>query len=676
MPIAIQDPRDELRNRAREMATADPYALPMDEKETAEREEAAQAYFGENEKHYVDYCQACVKESNDASDDIRKAQDECWRAYNELEPKSYQNKEFWQSRIVVPKPFQTVQFGAASVKKAFSPNYLSISKSLDKLTGSFWQKVLDDLFSVDKGKFVSRFGDANIMGFAVGQTMEIIPRWLPGRGLHFSLVEPWKIHRDPDAMSREPQSGMYWIHEEWLDYHVLLDGQKRGRYFDVARAKNVSDSGGIDDPLMTKEAIAERRKMVVSRSPYRAMILTREFWGMVLDPKGNILLPSATFTVAGGRVIQLPTAVTTRRRWPGTSFSPLPNLLRFGGRGLLEGVVRLWDAINEIMCLHMDALKWVTSPSKEINVDALLDPEDVDDTPGKRWLTRDTANGQQVLREHERRGRTNEILANQQYLDQNFQRGAFVTDAVQGLPGYRKDMTFREASMNLDQAMGVFGLMGESLEEGAVDITDLSIDVIFNNIGYADLKEIFSEEELKLYGIQANPNASRGVVGVPEFSGRCHISGMQSLMRDAEALKTLREVVIPMAESPRFGKYIKPYGVIKAIESRVNLTDEGIFVGDEESKIVDLQERLAAAREGDALEKLARLKEVLGITDIIERLQKIDAEDIRQAAEEIRLMSGQIGMEKTDDGTGNGGGPANVAPQSDTAPGSYPVQAG
>jgi hypothetical protein len=564
--------------------------------------------------------------------------------------------------MVVPKPFQTVQFGAAAVKKAFSPNYLSISKAKNQKVGTFWQDLLDELFSIDHGKFVQRFGDASIMGFAVGQSMEVIPRWLPGIGLRFDLVEPWKIHRDPDAMSRDSQSGIYWIHEEWLDYFVLKKGEKDGRYFDVARAKNVTVEPSGDDPFLTKEAIAQRKGMIYERTRYRNLILTREFWGMVLDPAGNMLLPAATFTVAGGRVIQLPRAVESRRRWPGTSFSPLPNLLRFGGRGLLNGVLSLWDAINEIANLHLDLLKWVVNPPKEINVDGLVDPEDVDDAPGKKWLVRDTLNGQQVVRVQEQRSRTNDVLANLQYFDQNYQRGAFVTDAVQGLPGYRKDMTFREAAMNLDQAMGVFGLMGEALEEGAVDVVDLTVDVIFNNIGYADLAKIFDRQKLQEMGIEPNTSAARGISGLPGMDGKVHISGMQSLMRDAETLKTIREIVIPLANQPRFAPYVKPYRTIKALESRTNLTDEGIFASDDEAKIIELSERLAASEQAAAAKKLAQLQEVLGITELIEKLQKIDAEDIRQSAEEINQIAAQIQITEAQHGPGPQGGPAQPAP--------------
>lgn len=640
MVIRRNNPQDEIKDRGREINTADPRrgTGAMDPKELAEREAAAEAYAGESEKHFVDYCNACVAESIKSQDSIRKMQAACWDVYNEIEPDSYAAKEIWQSKVVIPKPFQTVQFAAAAVKKAFSPTFLSISGSKDDRADDFWQRVMRYQFGPNGAKFVQRFGDATVMAYAVGMSMEVIPRWVPGAGLQFTLTEPWKIHRDPDALSREPKSGVYWIHEEWLDYFVLQQGEKDGRYFDVARAKNLGDGSQSQDAFLSKEAIAQRKQMVWQRNKYRTLINTREVWGMVLSPKGEVLLPSGRYTVAGGRVIQKPKAVDSIQRWPGTGFTALPNLLRFGGRGLLEGVLSLWEALNEIQNLHMDSLKWTVNPPKEINVEGLVDPTDTEDTPGKQWLVRDTMNGQQVVRVVERRSRTNEVLANQQFLDQNYQRGTMVTDAVQGLPGYRKDMTFRESAMNLDQAMGVFGLMGEALEEGAVHISDDAIATVRQHIGYKDLLKIFSKEELAGYEIRPNDQVPSGVTGVPEYDGQCHVSGMQSLMRDNETMQAIRELVVPLSEQRRYAPYIKPYSVIRAIEVRAKLTDEDLFVSEEQAGVIEMQQRLAAAKENETAEALAQLQEMLGLTELSRKLKEIDSEDIRQAAEEIRMM--------------------------------------
>jgi hypothetical protein len=457
--------------------------------------------------------------------------------------------------------------------------------------------------------------------------MEMIPRWVPGRGLEFVLIEPWKIHRDPDSLSRDCQSGMFWIHQEWLDWYVLKQSEASGRYTGVDRVK-MEDYTEPENDLLTKESIFSRKDMQWNRSTYRRMILTSEFWGTILDKKGNLLLPNATFTVAGNRIIQLPRSIVYRQiRWPGMAFSPLPDLLKFGGRGLLEGIMSVWEAMCNLMCLHQDNLQWLVNPMTEINVDALQFPEDAETWPGKEYLVKDTIAGQQAVRTVDRRSVTNDVLANMQFFDQNFQRGSFVTDAVQGLPGYRKDMTYREAAMNLDQAMGVYSLMGENIEQGAIESIVAAAELVYRHAGYNDYLTMFSAADLAKMGIQPDPDAENGVSGVPPLDGSFHVSGIQALMRENETIVNLKDTVIPLANTARFAPYIRPYAILKSLETRVNLKDEKVFVSEAEAEQIEAGEYQAMARQQQAQEQQQDIAEA---SAMLEMANKMDAQSPAQ----------------------------------------------
>ena len=556
-----------------------------DEQETAEREEAARAYAGESERHFVDYVHDCEKQSQDANRDIRQVQMECWNCYKEKAPLSYARKEGWQSRIIVSKPYPAVQYGASAIKKAFSPDFLTVRDERNEMVAEFWRTVLQYQTNELHANLPQKFTDASTMALAVGQGMEVIPTYVKGRGLRYDLVEPWKILRDPDAPPRDPQGGLYWIHQEWLDFYILKEGEKSGKYFDVARARDVA-AVNSDDPFMTEEAIRRRKDQIWSNSNFRTKIRVSEFWGGVLSPKGELLLPKATFTVAGGRVIELPKTVPYKRlRWPGVSWSPMPDLLTHGGRGLIEGVISIWESMCNLLCLHEDALKWVVNPPSEVNVNGLVDPTDVDDWPGKKYLVRNTPNGQQVIRTIDRRDTTNSILANMQYHDMNFQRGSMITDAVQGLPGYRKDITAKEAAQNLEQSMGVFGLMGSNMESGCIELLTASQDVIEAFADPSDFQDILDPDVL-LYATQQG--------GFPELTGSYSVSGVSGLMKDQEILKTITTIIAPMANDPAYQPYIEPYRVLKAIERRTNLKDEGVIV-DEDTAAMKKQLLVQAA---------------------------------------------------------------------------------
>lgn len=587
----------------------------IDKQELADREEAAQAYAGENEQHFTDYYMDCVKQSVKASEEIRKVQADCYAAYQENEPVYYSKKEAWQSRAIIPKPFETVQYGASAVRKAFTPRFLSIENVKNAVIGEFWKKVMEHQLNEQHAKFVVRFTDAVTMALAIGISMEMIPRWIPGIGLEYVLIEPWKIHRDPDAASRDCQSGMYWIHQEWLDYYILKAGEEKGKYEDVARAKDTS-SEDPNNHFMTKEAIAARKEMLWTRSNFRTMILTSEFWGTVLSPTGELLLDRATYTVAGGRVIEKPRAVTyTRLRWPGIAFSPVPDLLKLGGRGLLKGVLTIWEAMNNIMCLHIDNLQWIVNPPVEINTDALVDPEDSKVWPGKEYLTRDTVAGQQAVRTVTRRSSTSDVLANVRQLDQIFQEGSFVPNSIKGLQGPRKEITYRESAMLLDQALGVYSLMGENVEQGAVEAIMAGAELTREYSTIKDYREIFSDEELEALGIRSDPEADNGISGVPDIDGSFHVSGIQALMRDNECLANLKEVFIPLAGTQPFGRYMKPYNILKAITIRTNLTDENIIATETEKENIDSTTRTKQQEVED-------LSDAQAIVDLADRIDK------------------------------------------------------
>lgn len=618
----VQDATDYLLRRQREIERHQDF-LPdiTDRQELAEREEAARAYATENEKHFVDYLNDCLKQSVDGYKDVRATWDLCYNVYKENKPFSWSKKESWQSQIVIPKPFQTVQYGASAIEKAFTPKFLSLHNWKNTKAQDFWQKVLDNQLNENHAKFPIRFGDSSTMSLAVGVSQELIPRWVPGQGLEFILVEPWKIHRDPDTMSRDNQSGLYWIHQEWLDAYVLQDGQTKGRYQGVERAS--SDVENVEDPLMTKEAIAQRKNLIWQRSSYRKMIQTSEFYGTVLDSKGRMLLPRATYTVAGGVVIGLPkTPLYNAIRWPGVSYSPLPDLLRFGGRGLLEGIVSVWEAMNNIMCLHQDYLLWIVNPMTEINVDALDDPRDVKGHPGKDYLVHDTVNGQAAVRTVDRRFVTNEILANLQYHDQNYQRGSFMPDVIQGLPGWRKDVTYREQAQNLDQALGVYSLMGKNIEQGAIEAIVAAAETIYHHATYQDYLQIFSREELRAFGVYPNPKMPNGVSGVPPVDGTFHVSGIQAIMKDQEALMNLRTLIIPMMKLEGFAPYLKPYKILKSIETRTNLQDEGIIATEDEARQIDEAKKAQMENAIREAREARELEEANAALDLVDRMDE------------------------------------------------------
>ena len=309
------------------------------------------------------------------------------------------------------------------------------------------------------------------------------------------MVEPWKIHRDPDSVARDSQSGMYWIHQEYLDLYVLKELEKTGKYSGVDRAG--SSSPLPQDSELTPEEIAKRKNKVYQRSRFRKALLTSEFWGTILDSKGNMLLPNSTYTFTNNVVIEPPRVTPyDTLRWPGISFSPIPDFLAYEGRGILHGIRSLWAFICSVMCLYNDNLNWVVNPMTEVELTALVDQDDIDTYPGKTYLTRGSIQGNQVVRTVDRSARTSDVLSVVKYYEELFDNGTFVTNALKGQVE-KREITAREAAQHLEQSMGVFGLIGENIEHGAIQSIKAGMETVVINAGFEDLSEIFGEEVSK-----------------------------------------------------------------------------------------------------------------------------------------------------------------------------------
>ena len=582
---APEDPTAEVR-RSRTQLEAASAKPPADEKELAEREEAAQAYAGEDEAHFVAWLNDCVRMSRDSMKDIRDEQAECWDVFNEKEPMNYNFKEEWQSHAVLPKPNIYVMAFLAVISKAFDPRFLSIENEQNKDAAEDIKKIMSLMMSKSFSNFPINFLDATQMGAAVGQSMEMIPRWTSGQGPSWDLIEPWKIHRDPDSLSRQPQSGMYWIHQEWQDYSDLKKMEGKGI---LRNLQDCGPGGSWGNPSadvnIEPSELKRRRDMLYQQSAFRTKVLTSEFYGTIISRRGEEILENATYWVIADRVVKAPKrSQYPNLRWPGTSFSPLPHLLRHDGRSLLTGLKSLWYAMCNLFALHIDNLNWTVNPQKEIDISSLVDTEDLDDYPGKLYLVRGTQQGNQAIRVVDRKSITGDILANLKYGDQTFQGGGPVTYEMRGMPDWRGEPpTARGSAQNLEQSNTVMSLVASNLDDGALTAIEALWETIRINITYKELAAWMGPEMAEKY----RDNSVTGLRLPSLVSGGFSIAGASTVVRNQEVINNIGKLILPLYEGGLgkvFPVYLEPGGIIKAIERRADLAGEGIVVSDDKMK--------------------------------------------------------------------------------------------
>ncbi len=566
----------------------------IDDQELNEREEAAGALAEENDTHFVDYCIACAKESRDSRKDILDAMRLLWDAYQNI--MDFGDKEDWQSRVITNKPFTAVERAVSIVRRAFkNPNYINVEgvEINDRDMSEEVKKALSFWCSPQKVDFPRKFSNACRMALAVGTSLELIPRW--ENGLILDWTEPWKILRDPDALTGEPWSGNYRIHEEWMDMWKLKVDE--GYYINLDRVKEGGSPTGTQD---SKEEIEKRKKMYWERSAYRKSVLVRELSGVVLDKQGDLLLPNAKFTIAGEVLIRKPEVIPfVNMRWAGSSFFPVPHILRYDGRGLIEGVFDIWKMLNKMLSLTMDDFSWVVNRMKEVIPELLLDPSDLDFYPGKDVYRSTDMIQYPVVKEIFDKSNIEKILATAQYVSTLVDEGDFVNAMVQGLSGYREQITKGEVEIKTEQSMGIFDSIATEVESGGV------------NVGYS-----LYETMVLNWNAESRPSPSR-VLGDNEFTKflegasldekkqflkeGCDLkmTGISSQIQQAEQSKLLM-MLKGFMESPIFADQFKPKEYIREVVGTLGMykapfvkTDEELAQSQMGQQIVDILGKLA-----------------------------------------------------------------------------------
>lgn len=533
-----------------------------------------------DEHHLVEYVSECIKESYEASKDRREIDEELWRAH-ETKMREMDEKEDWQSRIVSNTPYTTTLQATSIIRRGIleKPDFFSCEEydeddPMQQAQVDFWQQALKYWTQQPDVRFQAEFAGMSQVGFAVGQSQCLKFLWKKDQkgesGLKLTRFEPWKQYDDPDREPGRQWSGLYNIHEDWVDYHVLLQGQEEGFYINVDQIDSQSmpkDDAATFRRTVEEQRAEEQRKSGSStqRNRFRKQILVREFWGSVLDEDGAMLYPNVTFTVANDRVIRPPMPVDfPTMRWPWVDFSPLPHPLRFHGYGLYEGALAMWKLKNQLLNLYLDNENFRINAMYEIYPEKLRNPADDEFFPGKKWIRKHLATeGAAIVPVN----KTASNLADAQFIwalaAREWESGSFVNEFVKGQAGSGAQATATETTQKFQQSMGVFDSIGRDSENGAVACLQGMqefLQTYWHNLSAAPFRKM----------TQTNPIAQAVAQGLfPQeriekmaLSAKMRIRGISKAFEQSMIAQKLQGIAT-MASTPIFGPFFKPYRIAK-----------------------------------------------------------------------------------------------------------------
>lgn len=546
--------------------------------------------------HLVDYVEECVKHSEQVDRDRLLLDEQLWDAH-ESKMREMSQKEDWQAKITTNEPFQTVTQAKMLVRKAVvdKPEWFDVSTQLTddldaQAKAAFWEDSLR--WWLRRAKFHQLFPDMNEMSFAIGISMAMKALWTVQpdgtEGLKLMLIEPWKIRRDVDAYSRDPQSGLYCIHQDWVDYHTLLEGEKNGYY------QNVRDClhDRADEGTWNRQKERKKRGLVDHSNKFRPQIFVREFWGGVLDHNGEMVYPKVRLTIANRMVISRPKPVKFPRiKWPIHQFSALPHLRNFHGYSLIEGMLKMWKFRCNLLSMCADKLSFVLNGGYEVDSSKLINPADKELYPG---CTKDMKGGQ---RDAYRLIPTDKdflpVVDGLMNLTGNlFQNGVFVTELLKGENGTRNDITLGEVEIKTQQAMGVFEGIGHDVEYGGEQAIEMVQDVLttyWDPMDNPSYMQVLGQKHAPLLWMIAMLSPEQRIEAV-KMETDIQIQGVSILFKKSALIDRLVNMS-KLTDSPRFHPFAKDDVMIRKIADAMDASE---VIKTEDEMLLEMQQQQAA----------------------------------------------------------------------------------
>ena len=530
--------------------------------------------------HLVEYAEECVRHSKEVYKDRTDKDTLLWEAHETM-MRENRDKESYQSKIATNEPFTTAMQAKMLVRRAVMdhPEYFTITprKPNDQASqdrADFQQKAL---------KYWTGTKDANVrrvypamcdMGFSTGISMAVKALWGPDRNgidhLRHAMIPPWLIHRDPDAKPQEPQSGLYCIHQDYVDRHILQAGANAGYFSNMAKVF----TGTERQKAWSEEELAKKRGQVLGRNRFRKAALVTEFWGDVLDENGELVLTNQTYTAANGAIIRPTIGVKfPTLRWPIHQFSPLPSILDFHGYGLYEGVLLIWKLRNNLLNLTIDNENWRINKAFEVDLDKLMNPADTELYPGAIKVRKRGATEGPAYTAIETPQALEDLKVLWELTANLFTNGSFVTELLKGEMGERKDITAHEVDLKIKQGLGVFDGIGKDVELGGIQLLEMDREVIFtywDDYDRPDYAAVFGNDPVYLRLAPGLMPEQRWAELQTDTEIR--MSGVSELFEKSEMLDRLKAAVF-ITDMPRFAGMTKDYDLLQRIFHTLGVYD-------------------------------------------------------------------------------------------------------
>lgn len=510
-----------------------------------------------NSQDYVDFLNACIKESDDIWRDRKKVMRECYDRYRSY--RDYSKKKGWQHKIVAPTVYPAVKGASGLIRRilmksdAFfqfvqerqdnAPNQVDpmtgqpIEDQMDNFARAFTKKVR---FHIDECDFIGKFEEAvesslacmlGVLKFTPKLVMDTKVVWGP---VPMTDPETGEVVRGPSGeeyikeygfvqettergklfcevvnplLLRFPEDHSYLIEETRIPLYELLENAE-GLDLNKREVNRLKKEDYESAP--TTEAEQDRLKMLNIRehkNMFRKEVVLHIYHGPVTDRKGNLVEKNARFVVANQKyLITKPGPVPYwLRNHNYVLITPLKVLFQAIGAGMIDGIRPIVNAIDNLVNIAGDKMLYAMLPPSEINVDALKDPQQAEGglVPGKLFKTQGPLG--QALRQVPSGDVPQGGFTLIELFKMFIQNYTGWTEFMQGMPS-RRGTTATEVTSKTEASSLSFENIASSIEKSGVIesvelVRDLTIQYFMDPTLNPETLDIFMQEKIDLMNL-------------------------------------------------------------------------------------------------------------------------------------------------------------------------------
>lgn len=376
----------------------------------------------------------------------------------------------------------------------------------------------------------------------------------------------------PDPTAR----GLYEMHEIECDWHELDRLAKANpKDYDMAAVK--ACYSWFDDLQRHKKS--RETDQNVTYSSFRRQVKIREFWGTIIQPgTGEVLHENVVWAVANGMFLIRPP--TPNPFWHQESPFVVAPLVRVPfsvwHKAVMDSATKLNRAINELFNLMFDSAMMSTFGIKQLKVQYLEDPTEVEDgiNPGMTIRANSSCPpGEKVLEVVQTGGTPQESINIFNLTGQEYNSTALTNDIRQGvLPP--KEVKATEIQSGNDTLNGIFNGVVETIE---TDFSDKVLEKIWqtdaqylNDLDTEEVRALLGDDRAAiLSALSPEERFAKTVLG-----RKFKTFGMSQLNNKVNDFRKLTSVLQTIASNPMLvQEFSKKYSFAKLLTEIIRSLD-------------------------------------------------------------------------------------------------------